>query len=163
VIREVQQRYGDRVRVRACGLLVMDNALLLVNHRSLTATDFWAPPGGGVEFGERAEICLVREFLEETGLQIQVGDFLFACEFIHPPLHSVELFFLIDGAKGIPTKGNDPEMTSEGQIIEAVRFIPWTEIQQMNPAVLHGLFRLVGEPAQILQLKGYLTLPPIPG
>src|ERR1700751_4920301 len=90
---EVQKFYGNRLRVRACGICVKNNALLMVNHTGVSSTDFWSPPGGGIQLSERAEDCLAREFNEEVGLSIEIGKFLFACEFIQPPLHSIELFF----------------------------------------------------------------------
>lgn len=154
----VRELYGNRVRVRACGLLIQNDSLLMVNHQSLTTGDFWAPPGGGVDFGESATACLQREFLEETGLEIQVSDFLFACEFIQPPLHAVELFFSVNLLTGILRKGNDPEMKPQAQIIQEVKFLTWGEIQKMEPASLHGIFRFVPEPEHIIRLKGYLKL-----
>lgn len=39
-----------------------------------TAANTWWLPGGGVEFGEFPEECLVREFGEETGLAVEVGE-----------------------------------------------------------------------------------------
>lgn len=37
-------------------------------------------PGGHIEFGESAKTALAREVLEETGLTIQVGEFIGAVE-----------------------------------------------------------------------------------
>src|SRR5579862_9492774 len=89
---EVQTFYGNRLRVRACGLCVKNDSLLLVNHE-ISGRSFWAPPGGGIQFGETAAECLTREFKEETGLTINVKKFAFCCEFIKQPLHAIELFF----------------------------------------------------------------------
>jgi 8-oxo-dGTP diphosphatase len=151
----VHELYGNRVRVRACGLLVQGDSLLMVNHRSLTNGGFWAPPGGGVDFGEPAIECLQREFLEETGLEIQVSNFLFAYEFIQLPLHAIELFFRVNLINGILMKGDDPEMKPHGQIIEDVKFLTWKQIKKMKPGAVHGVFRLVAEPADIAQLTGF--------
>jgi 8-oxo-dGTP diphosphatase len=156
MIKEVHELYGNRVRVRACGLLVQDESLLMVNHRSLADSGFWAPPGGGVDFGESAVECLQREFLEETGLEIQASNFLFAYEFIKPPLHAIELFFRVNLINGILMKGEDPEMKPHGQIIEDVKFLSWKQIKKMKPSAIHGVFRLVPEPANITQLTGFL-------
>jgi len=155
---QVQELYGNRLRVRTCGLLIENERLLMVNHRSLSETDFWAPPGGGLNFGEPAASCLQRELREETGLETEVGEFLFACEFIQKPLHAIELFFLVRHIGGNLVTGRDPEMKGQDQIIKAVRFLPWDEIQKMSPQALHGIFRFTEEPAQITRLRGYFKL-----
>jgi len=155
---EIKELYGNRLRVRVCGLLIQNDGLLMVNHQSLTSGDFWAPPGGGINFGESATACLRREFLEETGLEIQTADFLFACEFIRQPLHAIELFFTVNGVKGVLVRGSDPEMKSDRQIIRKVQFLRWAEIQKISPSALHGIFHIVNEPSRITQLNGYLSL-----
>jgi len=100
------------VRVRACGLCWDGNKLLLVNHYGLYNHDFWAPPGGGVEFGQSTALNLEREFAEETGIAIQTGEFQFLFEFIYPPLHAIELYFNVVVRAGSPITGIDPEMGS---------------------------------------------------
>jgi 8-oxo-dGTP diphosphatase len=114
---EIAEIYGNKVRIRVCGLCWQDDSLLLVMHR-MTSGNFWGPPGGGVEFGELLENALKREILEETGLQVDIGKFLFGCEFIKHPLHAVELFFEVKKTGGMLKKGDDPEF----QIIEKVQF-----------------------------------------
>eukprot|EP00933_Yihiella_yeosuensis_P019687 TRINITY_DN15908_c0_g1_i1.p1 TRINITY_DN15908_c0_g1~~TRINITY_DN15908_c0_g1_i1.p1 ORF type:complete len:169 (+),score=34.75 TRINITY_DN15908_c0_g1_i1:30-509(+) len=56
------------------GAYVFDNQqrVLLVKRSasSRTSPGEWARPGGAVEFGESCEDALIRELLEETGLQI---------------------------------------------------------------------------------------------
>ena len=89
MLEEISKAYGKRLRVRACGLLYDEGRLLLVNHRLPGRSAWWAPPGGGVEFGESLERTLVREFEEETNLQISVGQFAFGCEFFQDPLRLV--------------------------------------------------------------------------
>jgi len=155
---QVQKIYGNRLRVRTCGLLIENERLLMVNHRSLSKTDFWAPPGGGLNYGESASSSLKRELREETGLDTEAGEFLFACEFIQKPLHAIELFFLLRHIGGNLVKGRDPEMKGKDQIIKSVQFLHWGEIQKMSPKALHGIFRFTEEPAQITRLRGYFKL-----
>jgi len=154
----IHDLYGNRVRVRACGICIREGKLLLVNHRSLSEADFWAPPGGGISIGETAQECISREFLEETGLSVSVGQFLFAGEFVNPPLHAIELFFEVSILGGAVVVGLDPEMESRHQIIQEVRFLSEAEIKSMKPAALHGLFQLATDPSKILHLKGYFKL-----
>ena len=92
--KEIIDKFGERIRVRACGICIEASKILMVKHLIVGKQDYlWAPPGGGMKFGESARECLKREFMEETGLDIRVGDFLFVNEFKDPPLHAIELFF----------------------------------------------------------------------
>jgi A/G-specific adenine glycosylase len=48
---------------------------------------YWELPGGKVEPGESLPQCLAREFLEELGVIIEVGDALPVIEFTYPHAH----------------------------------------------------------------------------
>lgn len=146
--------YGNKVRVRVCGLCWQGDNLLMVNHQGLTQGDFWAPPGGGLAFGESAQDCLEREFVEETGLSIARGRFLFACEFRKKPLHAIELFFDVPLQGGTLLKGDDPELP----IIKEVRFMSPEEIASLPSSSLHGIFSLVSTARDLKTLTGFLTI-----
>jgi 8-oxo-dGTP diphosphatase len=153
----VAQVYGNKLRVRGVGVCIEEGQLLLVNHSGIGAQEFWSPPGGGIEFSETAEDCIEREFLEETGLTVEVCGFLFACEFIREPLHAIELFFLVKKIGGTLTKGADPEM-KDNQIIQQVKFLDWSEIGLMDKSRLHGIFSKVDKVDKIIDLRGYFKL-----
>ncbi len=53
-----------RVAVRA--LIVSDNKMLAV--KEVDGGDWWAIPGGGVDYGESLKNCLLREIKEEIGV-----------------------------------------------------------------------------------------------
>src|SRR5688572_22092013 len=107
---EIAKIYGNRLRVRVCGLCWDGDSLLLANHSSVAGNNLWLPPGGGLEYGETLEKALKREFLEETGLEVTQLDFAFGCEFVKEPLHSVELFFNVAKNGGTLKTGYDPEI-----------------------------------------------------
>ena len=157
MIDSVYQTFGNKLRVRVCGLCFDDDRLLMINHKGIKDGDFWAPPGGGLEFGETIENSLKREFAEETGLDVEIQDFRFICEFIHLPLHAIEMFFVAKNKKGIVKKGFDPEMMDK-QIIQEVKFMSWEEIGGLNPESRHGIFSMVPESSKILDLKGHFKL-----
>ena len=145
--------YGNRVRLRVCGICWRGEELLMVRHRGLGNGMFWSPPGGGVDFGESLENALTREFLEETGLAIHSLKFKFGCEVIAPPLHAVELFYDVEST-GTPITGNDPEI----QIIEDVQFIDLETLQNVDPGTLHGIFRIAKTKADFERLNGFYKL-----
>ncbi len=153
----VQEIFGNQLRIRICGICITENRILLINHSNIGYGDFWAPPGGGLQFGETAESCLKREFLEETGLIVEIRDFLFACEFINKPLHALELFFSVFVTDGVLKKGVDPEM-GENQIIQDVKFFNLSELERVKSGELHGIFKKVTHPFKIVDLRGYFKL-----
>lgn len=106
----VQEKFGNRLRLRVCGICLHESGILMVNHQGLREGPFWAPPGGGMEYGVPAAANLEREFREETGLEVRTGRWMFATEFIQAPLHAVEFFFLVDRIGGSLRTGYDPEM-----------------------------------------------------
>ncbi|MCS6833894.1 MAG: NUDIX hydrolase, partial [Flammeovirgaceae bacterium] len=118
---------------------------------------FWTVPGGGVNFGESLESALRREFAEETGLSVQIKQFLFVCEFLHPPLHAVEFFFEVSPTHGYLQLGEDPEMREHGQIIEKLAFLSTNELREIPSEDLHFIFKQCQEVGDLLHMHGFYT------
>jgi 8-oxo-dGTP diphosphatase len=138
---EIDKLFGGRVRVRVCGLCWEDEKLLMVNHKGLTDGNFWAPPGGGIDFGKTAADVLKSEFEDETGLVVESGDFRFIVEFINQPLHAIELYFDVKRISGELKIGHDPEMSAANQILSDTRFMAIKEILELPTQQRHGLFK----------------------
>lgn len=147
----ITKLYGNRVRVRVCGLCWRDTELLMVNHKGITAGNFWCPPGGGVEFSQTIIHTLENEFKEETGMMIRTGAFLFGCEYINTPLHAIELFYEVKELGGNLIHGFDPEL----QIIDEVKFMSIEAIKKFPENEVHGLFKLIGSAADLKKLSGF--------
>jgi 8-oxo-dGTP diphosphatase len=129
--QEIINQYGNQVRVRVCGICIIEDKILLINHSGMNESgNFWSPPGGGLQFGETIEECLKREFLEETNTIISVGKFLTISEYIKIPLHAIELFYEVKIESGKVKKGFDPEM--EQQIIKDIRWLTFEEVLSKN-------------------------------
>lgn len=73
--------HENSARVRVAVVIVQDGKMLLVEHGH-GGQHFWIPPGGGLEFQETLAECGAREMLEETGLEVRIGEFLFVAESI---------------------------------------------------------------------------------
>lgn len=149
--KSVTDVYGNRVRIRVCGLCWREDRLLMVNHAGIGEGNFWAPPGGGVEFGSSVHQNLSREILEETGLAADIGAFRFACEYLEPPFHAVELFFEGTKLRGVLRTGADPELN----IIRDARFMSWDEIAGIPKTDIHGVFRLVRNAEELRKMTGF--------
>lgn len=155
---DIGNLYGGSVRVRVGGLCVQEDRILLVNHALYGPEGvLWSPPGGGVHFGESAEEALVREFREETGLDVEVGELLFVHEHIAAPLHAVELFFQIKSFTGNLARGADPELSADGQIIREVRFLDWEEIQRYHSGQRHRILNMATSLEGIFELNKYIS------
>ena len=131
----MSESYTNRLRVRSCGLLIKDEKLLLIELFSPVTNQWtWIPPGGGVEFGESLEEALIREFYEETGLEVSVGKRVHVHEVIKPPVHAIEFYFLVKQEGGELKLGTDPEMDAGNQILRDIGFFSQHEITEMNTA-----------------------------
>jgi 8-oxo-dGTP diphosphatase len=150
---EIIHNFGNKIRIRVCGILIEKKSVLLVKHYSIGKSDvLWGPPGGGIQFSESTEEALTREFLEETSIQIQVEDFLCIREFIEPPLHAVELFFKVKKSGGTLETGNDPELATDKQIITEVK---WMEVEEILHLPIHSKHQVLRE---ITELNDFLHL-----
>ncbi len=76
-------------------IVVEDDHLLLVLRGRPPAAGTWALPGGRIEGGETAVEAVVRELVEETGLEGICGDFVGWEEMIGDDHHAVILDFRV--------------------------------------------------------------------
>lgn len=150
--------FGNRTRVRVCGICCTEAGVLLADHKGMGVPALWMPPGGGLDFGEPVEDALVREFKEETGLAIKVGKFMFLYEVMNPPFHAIELFFEVEAVGGTLETGKDPEIDGENQALRAVKWISWEEIAILPNDCKHHLFNYCRDTASLRQMAGFYTL-----
>lgn len=62
-------------RVAAYAVILRDERILLSRLSArLTDGELWTLPGGGLDHGEDPRDAVVREVLEETGLEVQIGE-----------------------------------------------------------------------------------------
>lgn len=138
--------YRERVRVRVCGLLVRDQALLLVKITSpVTGRAVWMPPGGGLNYGERMDECLRREFREETGIEVEAGRLRHVNELVKPPYHAVEFYFEAKETGGALALGSDPEHPDHAQILTDCALIPLDRFEEFEIAPPYVKHRFPGE------------------
>ena len=67
------RKYPDRPYVGVGAVIVAEGKVVIVKRKFDPLAGQGSLPGGGVELGETLEESIVREMLEETGLDIEVG------------------------------------------------------------------------------------------
>lgn len=67
--------------IRVYGILIDDQDRLLVSDEFIRGAYITKLPGGGLELGEGTRDCLKREFMEETGLDVTVGEHFYTTDF----------------------------------------------------------------------------------
>ena len=82
---------------RVAGICIQNGKVLLQKPTNDTAFAF---PGGHVTFGEMNAQTLIREFQEEIGVAISVGDLKWVGEIFFPcgnkPCHQICLYYMVD-------------------------------------------------------------------
>ena len=92
--------------VRAYGVLIEEGRVALVRSSNPKHTPpLWWLPGGGIDFGEAPENTLLREFLEETGLEVHEPRLLGVTSDVRrrdngDRIHTVRILFTVERLGG---------------------------------------------------------------
>jgi ADP-ribose pyrophosphatase YjhB (NUDIX family) len=155
--KEIEEKFGGRLRTRVNGVLIQNDEILLIKHQMGADKYFWNVPGGGMEYGTSIVENLKREYLEETGLSIEVGRFLCTFEYLDPPLHAVELYFEVTQTGGKLIKGTDPELSSENQLITEICYLNIKKLTLIKNDDKHRLFWGIKSLNDVRMWKGYFN------
>ncbi|MEX6687193.1 NUDIX domain-containing protein [Danxiaibacter flavus] len=128
--------------VRVYGILIDSNNRLLVSDEFIRGEYFTKLPGGGLEFGEGTRDCLKREFKEETGLDVTIGDHIYTTDFFQisafnkkDQIISIYYFVHPDGPIALETK-DTPFDFAPYQVAdvngesEVFRWIEWESLSE---------------------------------
>ena len=132
-----------RHRIRAAGILVDQDRILMVNEND-GGRSYWVPPGGGFEAADgNTRNTVKREVWEETGLSVTVGELLFVREFCETArgIYHVEQFYMVDQWQGEVSLKNLEALTGEVRSISQARWLTRQELAEVDvfPSQLRDL------------------------
>lgn len=105
--------------VRVRGIVAHNGKYLFVKHAP--QSDYYALAGGGLEDGEALADGLHREFMEELGVDAEVGRLLYVQQLFDGPHESLEFFFEI--TNGEQFTAIDLSATTHGFELSTADFI----------------------------------------
>jgi 8-oxo-dGTP diphosphatase len=135
--------------------LLFNNEKILLAKHLIDGQELWAPPGGGLNFGESIDTALKREFLEETSLDIVPGKFCFFTEHLATPLHAIELFYKIRSYAGQLSLGKDPEIKDQ-VVLNELMFVGPAELALIPEEKRHLCLKSCTYPIELLDKRGQL-------
>lgn len=128
-------RVPGTIRPLALAIIRNKNGALLVQegHDPVKGESFYRPLGGGIEFCERGEQTLAREFSEELGEQIhvatQIGIFENIFKYHGKPEHEIILMFEANFANDEPYRQRELRIVEDGK---AQARAVWRTLEQIR-------------------------------
>ena len=120
--------------VRACGILIHDQAVLAQEADDGRGGKSYALPGGHLEFGETLALCTAREFFEETGLNVEPEKLLYVHENLYAlkgvKTHELGFYFFVDLNSAFPTPDTVGYIPSRESHIR-IRLLPLVDLRRM--------------------------------
>ena len=131
----------EKIIIRIYGILI-DEGRVLVSDEIIKGKFYTKFPGGGLELGEGIKDCLIREFKEETNLNVTVEKHLYTTDFFqrsafNPSDQIISIYYLVsaDKASTLQTKNKRFDFTREqlanlSNQAEVFRWIEWNDLNE---------------------------------
>lgn len=117
-------------RISAAGIVLHDNRILLVRYNIPDGSSILVGPGGGVEIEEDMQQALVREVLEETGLEVKPGKMLFVEDLLSQKYRMIKIWFLCSVVGGQLSK-------TQEAAVEGIVDVNWYSKDQLKNEVVY--------------------------
>jgi 8-oxo-dGTP diphosphatase len=104
------------------GIVQIDDKIVLIKRKNPPFKDYWAFPGGFVEYGETTENAVLREIYEETSLKTKIKHLLgvYSDPNRDPRGHTVSVVYVLEPIGGT-LKGSDDAKDAKLFKIEEVK------------------------------------------
>lgn len=126
---------GEHFHVGVYGILIKNKKILLIKKSRGAYRGMFDLPGGGIEYGEKVEDTLKREFIEETGITLSDYSFLGNnenfCDYLNETgeprkLHHLGLYYTVSAT--FETIKSDPD----GQDSLGAEFVDLSELDKVK-------------------------------
>jgi ADP-ribose pyrophosphatase YjhB (NUDIX family) len=128
-----------RFSCRAVGVLIDRERLLI--HRA-EGDDFWALPGGRVEFGESASVALARELAEELEVAVEVGRLIWIAEnfftYQNVQHHEIGFYFQVSLPASSPLQAHSAPFVGYDDSVPLI--FQWHSIEGLDGVALYPTF-----------------------
>ena len=128
--------------IRVYGVLINQQNQVLVSDEYIRGSYYTKFPGGGLELGEGTRDCLKREFKEETGLDVTIGDHIYTTDYFQQSAFNandqiISIYYYVHSKDvsnlQVKTKLFDFELhqiaDQHGQS-EVLRWIEWNDLNE---------------------------------
>lgn len=115
--------------------IVRENDKILLGRRSVDASysGLWCIPCGYVEYDEDVRDAVRREFLEETGLEIETGQvYAVLSNFHNPSVHTIGVWFEAKVVGGTLQPGDDLDQVAYFALDDIPQLAFPTDVQVVN-------------------------------
>ena len=128
--------------VRVYGILLDEDQQLLVSDEFIRGNYITKLPGGGLEIGEGTRDGLAREFMEEAGIEVHVGDHFYTTDFFQISAFNhrdqiISIYYLVHTADTTIIKTKEkafdflPEQVADSnETAEHLRWIPLSTLSE---------------------------------
>jgi len=127
------KRGNSRFNYRIAGISIVNDKVLL--HR-MEHHDHWALPGGRCEMQEASNVTLFREYQEEIGETVEVGNSLFMVEnffnYEGEQFHELSLMYEVKFPAKSPYLQQETFIGKEGADDLIFKWIPLNELEEIN-------------------------------
>lgn len=132
------------MRPRAVGILLNDQAQVLLMLRNKAGRAYATLPGGGIESGETPAEACARELLEEVNLVVAVGEEVLTLD----NLDNHEHYFRVSHVSGEMRLGDDPEgIRNSAENSYMPQWVDVSELGAVNlvPEQVRGVVRALAQ------------------